>query len=72
MRRYSEIKKSSARAQQAWVLLTGYARDHRITSYNYLGRIMQETRESRGLSGPVLSHPLGDIFYFCQYNDFPP
>ena len=72
MRRYSEIKHRAARAQQAWVILIGYARDHRTVWYNYLGTLMQSSLERRGMTGTALSGPLGDIYYFCQYHNLPP
>jgi hypothetical protein len=71
MRKYSEINKRSARAQQAWVILTGLARDHRTIWYSHLGRLMQSSVK-HGMSGPLLAGPLGDILYFCQYNQLPP
>ena len=72
MRRYSEMKSRGGRAQQAWVILTRYARDHRTTWYSHLGRIMQSDVSHRGMTGPALAGPLGDILYLCQYNGLPP
>ena len=72
MRRYSEIKSRGGRAQQAWVILTGKARDHKITWYSHLGKIMQSNVVKHGMSGPALSGRLGDILFFCQYNGLPP
>ena len=72
MRKYSAIKSRAGRAQQAWVILTGYARDHRTTWYSRLGRIMQSNLNQHGMTGSALAGPLGDILYFCQYHGLPP
>lgn len=67
LRKYSDLKSRAARAEQAWVILTRLAYDHRTVSYGRLGQLMQTE-----MKGGALSGPLGDIFYFCQYHHLPP
>jgi hypothetical protein len=33
---------------------------------------MQSSVSQRGMTGPALAGPLGDILFFCQYNGLPP
>jgi hypothetical protein len=33
---------------------------------------MQSRVSERGMTGPALAGPLGDILYFCQYHRLPP
>ena len=34
--------------------------------------IMQSSMSHKGMTGPALANPLGDILFFCQYNGLPP